>query len=255
MRVVIVGAAGQARETAWYLDEINHVAETFQLAGFVVSDLSRLSARDSRDRVLGDYAWLDEHGREVDGIILGVSTPGSRLAIASDLEGRFPWLDWPAVVHPSVRIDSVTSKLGRGDPPRSERLRDRERRTRRLLHAELCEHTGSRDAHRSRERHQSWRKSLGWRRSGGWRAGRCRIRYLAVYPHRRAGDCRCRRRRDEGRARREHCRRHPRARSRGQRKPKARKPVVRSLTPRTFPPSRPPVSAPRTARSRPHSPS
>jgi sugar O-acyltransferase (sialic acid O-acetyltransferase NeuD family) len=114
MRVVIVGAAGQARETAWYLDEINHVAETFQLAGFVVSDLSRLSARDSRDRVLGDYAWLDEHGREVDGIILGVGTPGSRLAIASDLEGRFPWLDWPAVVHPSVRIDSVTSKLGRG---------------------------------------------------------------------------------------------------------------------------------------------
>jgi sugar O-acyltransferase (sialic acid O-acetyltransferase NeuD family) len=114
MRVAIVGAAGQARETAWYLDEINRVAGTFQLVGFVVSDLSRLGARDSRDRVLGDYAWLDEHRRKVDGIILGVGMPASRLALASELERRFPWLDWPAVVHPSVRIDDGTSTLGRG---------------------------------------------------------------------------------------------------------------------------------------------
>lgn len=114
MRVVIVGAAGQAREIAWYLGEIQRGEEAFRLAGFVVSDLSRLGPRDSQDRVLGDYAWLDEHKREVDGAILGLGMPASRLAVASDLEARFPWLEWPAVVHPSARIDGKTAKLGRG---------------------------------------------------------------------------------------------------------------------------------------------
>ena len=114
MRVVIVGAAGQARETEWYLSEINRGVETFQLAGFVVSDLSRLGPHDRPDRILGDYAWLDEHKSEVDGVILGIGTPARRLAVAADLEARFPWLEWPAVVHPSVRMDGKTSKLGRG---------------------------------------------------------------------------------------------------------------------------------------------
>jgi sugar O-acyltransferase (sialic acid O-acetyltransferase NeuD family) len=114
MRVVIVGAAGQARETAWYLDEINRREDTFRLAGFVVSDLSRLGPNHTRDRLLGDYAWLDAHKSDVDGIILGLGTPALRIAVASDLEARCPWLDWPAVVHPSVRIDPRTSKLGRG---------------------------------------------------------------------------------------------------------------------------------------------
>jgi sugar O-acyltransferase (sialic acid O-acetyltransferase NeuD family) len=114
MRVVIVGAAGQARETEWYLAEINRGAETFRLAGFVVSDLSRLGPHDSRDRILGDYAWLDDHANEVDGVVLGLGMPAPRLTVAAHLEARFPRLEWPAVVHPSVRIDDKTSKVGRG---------------------------------------------------------------------------------------------------------------------------------------------
>ncbi len=114
MRIVIVGAAGQAREIAWYVDEINRSSDAFRLAGFIVSDAARLGPRDSRDRVLGDDSWLDDHKSEVDGVVLGLGMPASRLAVASDLEARFPWLEWPAVVHPSARIDGGTSKLGRG---------------------------------------------------------------------------------------------------------------------------------------------
>jgi hypothetical protein len=47
MRVVIVGAVGQARETAWYLEEVNREGEAFRLAGRIVSDRSRLEPRDS----------------------------------------------------------------------------------------------------------------------------------------------------------------------------------------------------------------
>jgi sugar O-acyltransferase (sialic acid O-acetyltransferase NeuD family) len=114
MRVVIVGAAGQARETAWYLEEINREGEAFRLAGFIVSDRSRLGPRDSAERVLGDYAWLEAHEKEVDGVILGLGMPATRLAVASELDSRFPRLAWPAVVHPSVRLDRGTCKLGRG---------------------------------------------------------------------------------------------------------------------------------------------
>jgi sugar O-acyltransferase (sialic acid O-acetyltransferase NeuD family) len=114
MRVVILGAAGQARETAWYLEEINRETDRFRLAGFIVSDLSSLGPRDSRERVLGDYSWVENHLTEIDAAILGLGTPASRLKVASEVGSRFPTLEWPAVMHPSVRIDATTSKLGRG---------------------------------------------------------------------------------------------------------------------------------------------
>jgi sugar O-acyltransferase (sialic acid O-acetyltransferase NeuD family) len=113
-RVVILGAAGQARETAWYLDEINRENDSFRLLGFVVSDLARLGPHDSRERVLGDFGWLDAHRSGVDGVILGLGMPRTRLAVAGDVEARFPQFSWPAVIHPSVRIDKSTAKLGRG---------------------------------------------------------------------------------------------------------------------------------------------
>ena len=51
-RVVIVGAGGQARETAWI---VAAAYPTWEVCGFVVTDLSRLGPLDSRERVLGDY--------------------------------------------------------------------------------------------------------------------------------------------------------------------------------------------------------
>jgi sugar O-acyltransferase (sialic acid O-acetyltransferase NeuD family) len=114
LRVVIVGAAGQARETAWYLDDINREADTFRLQGFVVSEMANLGPRDSRERVLGDYEWLEAHRSEIDGVILGLGMPGARLKVAAELEARFPNLEWPRVQHPSVRLDPKSAKLGRG---------------------------------------------------------------------------------------------------------------------------------------------
>ncbi len=113
-RTVIVGAAGQAREVEWYLEEINREQETFDLAGFVVSDLSRLGPRDSRDRVLGDYAWLEAHCKEVDALVLGIGTPQARLQVGTDLSARFPEMEWPVVAHPHVRIDWSRAKVGKG---------------------------------------------------------------------------------------------------------------------------------------------
>jgi sugar O-acyltransferase (sialic acid O-acetyltransferase NeuD family) len=102
--VVVIGASGQAREVAFYLDAMNRVEPRFALAGFVVSDLTRLGPHDSKDRVLGDYAWLERHRGEIDGLVLGVGTPKVRL----------PDLDWPVVAHPGAQIDWASASVARG---------------------------------------------------------------------------------------------------------------------------------------------
>jgi sugar O-acyltransferase (sialic acid O-acetyltransferase NeuD family) len=113
-RVVIIGAGGQARETAWYVDQINKHGETFRLLGFVISDLSRMGPRDSAERVIGDHAWLHAHRKEIDGAILGIGTPATRLSVANELSQTFPELEWPAVVHPGAQLDWSSAKMGRG---------------------------------------------------------------------------------------------------------------------------------------------
>lgn len=108
-RIVVLGAAGQARELAWYLRAVGDVC-----VGFVVSDVAKLSDNDSHERVLGDESWIDAHLSEIDGFALGIGSPGPRLSVAERLRARHPRVPWPAIVHPSATIDSQTVKLGEG---------------------------------------------------------------------------------------------------------------------------------------------
>ena len=111
--IVVVGAGGFAREVAWLIAELNRVKAQFQFLGFLVSDLSRLTDRDSRDQVLGDFSWL-ESNREVDALALGIGTPASKMKVTSELVVRFPQLEWPALIHPSVQFDRESAQLGQG---------------------------------------------------------------------------------------------------------------------------------------------
>jgi sugar O-acyltransferase (sialic acid O-acetyltransferase NeuD family) len=113
-RIAIVGAGGQAREVAWYVDECVRAGEALEVVGFVVSDRSKLGPRDSIGRVVGDYEWLAGHLDSVDGLALGVGTPATRLRLAAELAAAFPDLEWPAIIHPSARFDRSSATLGRG---------------------------------------------------------------------------------------------------------------------------------------------
>jgi sugar O-acyltransferase (sialic acid O-acetyltransferase NeuD family) len=109
MRIVVIGAGGQARDTAWLLRELG---PGFEHVGFVVTDASRLTARDSP--VLGEYAWLEQNRTAFDGFALGIGTPAARLRVGADLRARFPEKAWPALVHPRVEIDRASLRLGEG---------------------------------------------------------------------------------------------------------------------------------------------
>jgi sugar O-acyltransferase (sialic acid O-acetyltransferase NeuD family) len=113
-RLVIIGAAGQAREVAWYAAESSASADQMEVVGFVVSDVARLGSRDSTDRVLGGFDWLRRNRDRVDCLALGVGTPALRLELAARLREEFPDLPWPPVIHPTARIDRSSASIGQG---------------------------------------------------------------------------------------------------------------------------------------------
>lgn len=108
-RIVIVGAGGHARETAWTAELCG-----FVIVGFVVTDLTRLGKSDSRERVLGDYEWLERERGAFDAMALGIGTPNARLRVADELAKRFPDMEWPVLVHPTAIIDRASATLESG---------------------------------------------------------------------------------------------------------------------------------------------
>ncbi|MFV2039803.1 MAG: NeuD/PglB/VioB family sugar acetyltransferase [Acidimicrobiales bacterium] len=113
-RIAIVGAGGFAREVEWLIRDINRAGPAYEFLGFVVSDLSKLGEHDSRDQVLGDYDWLDNSLGTADALAIGIGTPGARLKVGDELSDRFPGIEWPTLVHPSVILDFNSSEVGHG---------------------------------------------------------------------------------------------------------------------------------------------
>jgi sugar O-acyltransferase (sialic acid O-acetyltransferase NeuD family) len=113
-RLVIIGAGGFARELEWLVRDINRVEPCYEFLGFVVSDLTRLRERDSREKVLGDYEWIDANLGKVDALAIGIGTPSDRKKVACELQAQFPGLDWPTLIHPTVQFDSSSTRVGRG---------------------------------------------------------------------------------------------------------------------------------------------
>jgi sugar O-acyltransferase (sialic acid O-acetyltransferase NeuD family) len=113
-RIVIVGAGGMAREIESAVKWINRLQPQFDFLGYVVSDLSRLGERDSRDQVLGDVNWLKRNRSRVDALALGVGCPAIRLKLAAEISTLLDDIEWPAFVHPTAVIDLDSAELGEG---------------------------------------------------------------------------------------------------------------------------------------------
>lgn len=113
-RLVVIGAGGCAREVEWLIDDINRERPTFDVLGYVISDLSKVSEYDSRDRILGDFDWLRRTEHAFDAIALGVGFPAARVRLASELQARFPSKSFPSLVHPSVLFDRKSCRFDEG---------------------------------------------------------------------------------------------------------------------------------------------
>jgi sugar O-acyltransferase (sialic acid O-acetyltransferase NeuD family) len=96
------------------IEAINSVSPQYRFLGFVVSDLSRLNERDSRELVLGDYGWLQSHRDDFDALTLGIGTPAYRLKVAAELEPDFGPECWPVLIHPSALFDRASCRFDHG---------------------------------------------------------------------------------------------------------------------------------------------
>src|SRR5271166_6153632 len=112
-KIAIFGAGGFAREIAWLIDEINWDYPQFEFLGYLPNDPSNLGKNDSRDHILGDINWLDGN-QEVDALALGIGNPERKAKVVSEVESRFPGLEWPALIHPTVQFDRTTCRIERG---------------------------------------------------------------------------------------------------------------------------------------------
>ena len=113
-RIVIVGAGGMAREVASAVQWINRSEPRFDFLGYVVSELSRLGERDSREQVLGDFSWLEQNRSSVDALALGVGSPAARLKLAAELTALLKEVEWPVLIHPTAVIDLDSAQMGEG---------------------------------------------------------------------------------------------------------------------------------------------
>jgi len=113
-RIVIAGAGGMAREIASALHWINRGGRQFEFLGYAVTDVARLGQRDSRDQVLGDFAWLSANRDSFDALAIGVGNPHLRLKLAGELRQLLPRMEWPAILHPTAIIDLESAQIGEG---------------------------------------------------------------------------------------------------------------------------------------------
>jgi sugar O-acyltransferase (sialic acid O-acetyltransferase NeuD family) len=111
-RIVILGAGGLAREVAFLVGQLAARGPALEVAGFVVSDLSKVGPHDSE--VLGDEEWLTTNRDQFDALTLGIGTPAARLAIAERLSREFDETWWPSLIHPNVSYDSASCRFGAG---------------------------------------------------------------------------------------------------------------------------------------------
>ena len=115
MKIAIVGAGGFAREVEWLIRDISGVGKSrYDFRGFLVSDIALLTDHDSRPQVLGNFDVLNDDRHGIEALALGIGNPQARKKLAAELSSRFPKLAWPALVHPSVRMDFASCTIGHG---------------------------------------------------------------------------------------------------------------------------------------------
>jgi sugar O-acyltransferase (sialic acid O-acetyltransferase NeuD family) len=112
--IVIVGAGGVAREVKALISEMNRRDPKWHFAGYVVSDLNALTDRDSRNEVLGEHGWLQEHANDIDAISFGMGTPVTRMKVGREIKRMLPKVEFPALIHPTANMDFETAQIGEG---------------------------------------------------------------------------------------------------------------------------------------------
>ncbi|GHN02857.1 serine O-acetyltransferase [Cytophagales bacterium WSM2-2] len=108
-KLVIYGAGGFGRETYWLITQINALLKQWEVIGYC-DDGKRAGEKVDEAFVLGGMSYLNESNEDLN-VVLAIADPKIRENIRGKLTNSK--LCFPAIVHPSVRINDSCS-VGEG---------------------------------------------------------------------------------------------------------------------------------------------
>jgi FlaA1/EpsC-like NDP-sugar epimerase len=102
--IVIIGAGGFGRETAWLIEDINNKKPEWNIVGFVDDNASIQGSKINGYEVVGDINWLKEQELYV---VSAIGDPIIKKKVIDRLEGSNN--KYPVLIHPSaIYSDRVT---------------------------------------------------------------------------------------------------------------------------------------------------
>jgi sugar O-acyltransferase (sialic acid O-acetyltransferase NeuD family) len=98
--LVIVGNGGLAKEVTFLVEEVNRVAPTWRLQGFVAGQPEMVGRNHLDYPILGTDAWLEQQSENL-AVVVAIGNPAALRAIHTRLRQN-PQRVFPNLVHPQV---------------------------------------------------------------------------------------------------------------------------------------------------------
>ncbi|MDK0927592.1 acetyltransferase [Clostridium perfringens] len=108
--LIIIGAGGVGKETAWIVEQINMKKETYNILGFVDDNEEILNKFINGYKVLGRLDYLLENEIECE-IVIAIANYKVKRSIVNKLKNK--GFKYSTLIHPSLNISSSV-KIGEG---------------------------------------------------------------------------------------------------------------------------------------------
>lgn len=107
-KIVIIGAGGMGRETAWLIEQINNIKKEWRILGFIVDDKEFKGKVINGYTVLGDTDYLKTISKDIF-VIIAIGNG----KIREDIVKRIGNQKFATLIHPNVNI-AESSKIEEG---------------------------------------------------------------------------------------------------------------------------------------------
>lgn len=107
--IVIIGAGGVGRETAWIIEQINIRKPTWNIVGFVDDNEEIWNSEINGYKVKGNLSYLNVLENKPY-VIIAIANYKVKKSIVNKLENRF---QFATIIHPDVYLNT-TVEIGRG---------------------------------------------------------------------------------------------------------------------------------------------
>jgi sugar O-acyltransferase (sialic acid O-acetyltransferase NeuD family) len=113
--IFILGGGGQAKETAFLLEDINRASSEpeWNILGYIDNDPEKQGKYNGKYAVIGNEDYLINYGKTIYAVI-GIGWPGIISKIHDKLR-RFEHIRFPNLIHPNVIMDAEGINIGNGN--------------------------------------------------------------------------------------------------------------------------------------------